>query len=480
MALRILWTVVRGVWIAAMVAAPLFGFWLASSLAAYNNASQWLALLVGLALFPIVPFAWEAFASWRRSRKPGRPPILTRLDRLVLRTLIINGAFLVGMLGFARQTAMHAVAMRGDWMFDGFEGGVADTFRGWLLGLADRLESHKQEQHFGTSDKAPEPTPEPTKPTDTTATPATPAEKPAWPLGEEVSPWVAEMPADAQVSIDTVGAYLESHFPDLRERTKAIHDYVVLRLSYDEETLKRLMANPTGADEPSQQAEDVFARRTAVCEGYARLMVALGKASGVSIAYVTGSIRDARRRVMEGDDATVKAALEGYGHAWNAVLLDGKWELIDATWDDPTGAAPSGTKVRSTYLFTPPELMVYNHLPDDPNWQLLPAPLSTGDFVREPMMEPDMGRYGIGLLDPTRAQVSVDGEITVTVHNPRNTALMAFARIDGSDGQGEKCNASATKITCKLGHGEYEVQLFASAQQYGEYDYIGSVLANSR
>lgn len=471
-ALRILWTLVRGVWIAAMVAAPLFGFWLASSLAAYNNASQWLALLVGLALFPIVPVGWEAFASWRRSKKPGRAPILTRLDRLVLRTLIINGAFLAGMLGFARQTALHAVAMRGDWMFDGYDGGAADTLRGGLLWLADRLDSHKTETQFGKSDKPP---PEPTKP----PPPSAPVEKPEWPMDEEVSPLVAEMPADAQASIDTVGKYLADHFPDLRERTKAIHDYVVLRLTYDEATFKRFLAHDT-SNWPAQDAEHVFESRTGVCEGYARLMVALGKASGVSIAYIAGSVRNAHYRVAEGDETTMKAALEGYGHAWNAVMLDGKWQLIDATWDDPSGAAPSGSHVRSTYLFTPPELFVYDHLPDDPNWQLLPAPLSTGDFVREPMMDPDMGRYGIGLLDPTRAQVSVDGEITITLHNPRGAYIMANARIDGTDGKGNECNASATKITCTLGSGEYEVQLFASAQQYGQYDYIGSVLANSR
>ena len=466
MALRIVWTVVRGVWIAAMVAAPLFGFWLASSLAAYNNASQWLALLVGLALFPILPVAWEAFASWRRSRRPGKPTILTRLDRLVLRTLLVNAAFLIGMAGFARQTALRAVAMRGDWMFDGFDGGIAGTFRGWLLGVADHLESHHQEQHFGTSDTAPQPQ----------AT--TQTEERSWPMDEEVSPLVAEMPADAQVSIDAAGTYLEAHFPDPRQRVKAIHDYVVLRMTYDEDTFHKLMAG--AHDWPPQDAEHVFASRTAVCEGYARLMVALGKASGVSIAYVAGSVRDAHYRVAESDDTTMKAALEGYGHAWNAVMLDGKWQLIDATWDDPDGAPASGSTVRSTYLFTPPELFVYDHLPDDPSWQLLPAPLGVGDFVRQPMMDPDIGRFGLGLIDPTRAQVSVDGEITITLANPRGAEVMAFARPDGSSGQGNECNASATKITCKLGHGEYEIQLFAGAHTTGHLDYIGSVLANSR
>lgn len=115
--------------------------------------------------------------------------------------------------------------------------------------------------------------------------------------------------------------------------------------------------------------------------------------------------------MAEGDDASVKAALEGYSHAWNAAKLDGQWQLVDATWDDPTGASPTLT---STYLFTPAPLFLLNHLPDDPSWQLVPSPLSAGEFVRQPMMSPTEGRYGLALVDPARAQVSVDdGEITI-------------------------------------------------------------------
>jgi len=67
----------------------------------------------------------------------------------------------------------------------------------------------------------------------------------------------------------------------------------------------------------------VFAARTGVCAGYAKLMVALGKAAGAEIAYVTGYIRDpARRTTAEGTDDTIKSALEGYSHAWNAAKID--------------------------------------------------------------------------------------------------------------------------------------------------------------
>lgn len=491
-ALRVAWTLVRIVWVAAMIAAPLAGFWLASSLAAYDNASQWLALAGGLALFPALPVAWEALAAWRRRRRGGKPPTLTLLDRLVLRTLVTSGLFLGATVYFARGTALRALSVRGDWMLDGYEGAFVDDARAVLLGLADGLQRHTHDSRFGTSDRAPEPSaahptpkpaPTPAPAPDRTSPPPAPS---GWPLPDAPDPIVQAMPDLPK--IDAVGAYLRAHFTDRRQLVKAIHDTVVLRLSYDTATLQHLMADPSWTGEPSQQAEAVFARRTAVCEGYARLMVALGKAAGVDIAYVTGHIRDAERRTPDGDDATIRAALEGQGHAWNAVEIDGQWQLVDATWDDPVGA-PDG-HVSSTYLFTPPAVFGWNHLPDDPNWQLVASPLSLGDFAREPLLSPEIARLGVTLVAPTRSQVTVDGAVTIVLANPYHADLEAVVRPDdGSGAPGSPCQAGPARprqtFTCHLAPGAYEVRLFgapASAVHAGtvELTYLGSVLANSR
>src|SRR5262249_50555408 len=157
----------RGAWISAMVLIPLFGFWLASSLAAYNNASQWFSLVVGLLLFPLVPVGWDLFFVWRRSKRPPRPAILTRLDRLVMRTLIVNAIFLGGMMYFARHTAFRSLAPRGDCFLDGRNGVVAETIRDWLLGFGDRFDRRSEADHYGKSDdasdvKPPQPPPPPT------------------------------------------------------------------------------------------------------------------------------------------------------------------------------------------------------------------------------------------------------------------------------------------------------------------------------
>ena len=358
------WSLLRVAWIGAMVVTPLFGFWLASSLAAYQNASQWLALLVGLALFPLVPVGWDLIFVWRRSRRPVAKPILTRLDRLVLRTLIVNGLFLGGMMWFAPQTAFRAIAVRGDWMLDGYDGDLANDIRGAILGFADHFERrwHKTDDQYGHSDKAPEPVAPEARPV------AKPEVKPAWPMSAEPDPAVSAMPESEQVSIDAVGRYLAAHIPDTKLRVKAIHDYVALRLHYDFAALAKILAKDY-ATTPSQEAEAVFAARTGVCEGYAKLVSALGKAAGVEIAYVTGYIRDTQRRTTDtGTDDAIKAALEGYSHAWNVAHVGDEWLLLDATWDDPSN---SDTPVRSTYLFTPPALFVRDHLPAEPGWQLL-------------------------------------------------------------------------------------------------------------
>jgi transglutaminase-like putative cysteine protease len=480
-------SVLRILWVSTMVLTPLFGFWLASSLAAYHNASQWLSLLVGLLLFPILPVAWEAFYAWRRNRNGGSDrAILTGLDRLVLRTLVINGLFLGGMMWQAKADALRAITVRGDWMFDGHNGPVASTFRGWLLSLADRLERDKPigDTPYGKSDQAP-----------TTITPApseeTPATEPTpradeWPLPVAVDPIVTNMPDDAQTSIDAVGAYLAANIKDKRQLTKAVHDYVVYRLHYDFDALAKIQAGDY-ANTPSQTAESVFASRTAVCEGYSRLMVALGKSAGLEIAFVTGYIRDSNRRLQISDDpwdTSRNEALEGVSHAWNAVKLDGTWYLIDATWDDPTNGEPT-----TTYLFVPPQYMVFDHFPEEANWQLLEHPLTLGEFIRQPLLSPAIGEFGLTLTSPTRSQITVDGEATITLDNPYGAEIMADAHRDGAshDDDGTHCRVQPgkrTTITCALGSGEFEIQMFAapaSRATSGSYklDYVGSILVNS-
>jgi transglutaminase/protease-like cytokinesis protein 3 len=252
----------------------------------------------------------------------------------------------------------------------------------------------------------------------------------------------------------------------------ALHDVVVARVSYDDVALAAIR-DGRWTDVPSMEAEDVFARGRGVCEGYARLMTALGTAAGVEIAYVTGF---ARSGVRDG------ASLEGNEHAWNAAKLDGHWYPIDATWDD------GKDRYSTTYLLTPPSVFIRDHFPDDTAWQLLAAPLSVSDFLRQPATSVELDRLGLTLRSPDRSQVSAAGSLEVVLDNPRQRDVMASispADVDIDDhARARNCgytiHAATARLRCTFGDGAWRIDLWGSPRSAGALDYLGSIWVNSR
>lgn len=87
------------------------------------------------------------------------------------------------------------------------------------------------------------------------------------------------------------------------QKIKAIHDYVVLNMKYDEGLQK-------------YTAYEGLRTGEAVCQGYTLLSYKLLQEAGID------------NRIIEGSAG-------GQLHAWNLVYLDGHWYHLDTTWDDP-------------------------------------------------------------------------------------------------------------------------------------------------
>lgn len=93
--------------------------------------------------------------------------------------------------------------------------------------------------------------------------------------------------------------------PDMNQdrREKAIHDYIVSHVAYDESLQK-------------YSAYNALFDGTAVCQGYALLAYKMLKKAGIENKIVTGTVHN-------------------IGHAWNLVKIRGNWYHLDCTWDDP-------------------------------------------------------------------------------------------------------------------------------------------------
>lgn len=479
-------------WRLVVVATPFLGVWLASSLVAFFGGPREAALVGGVLLFPVLPLVWEARGARRFSRRMTNaeargadPPrrLLKTIDRVVLRTLVVNGAFVGALLVLFPGPAFTALATRGDWFLDRWSDesdhvvsqlrtGLHAAARGleWLHELANPNPYRKE------GDDAP--VPDDVTPTDERAARApTPANEGSWTVGgthwpheETLHPAVVAMPPEAETSIAAVATWLTAQEPDPFRRTKALHDWVVSRLHYDHDSV-------TGPRKP-QDASSVFRQRMAVCEGYARLLVELGKYAGLPIVYVVGEVRE-----VDGRAAPV-------GHAWNAVQVQGAWYFLDATWDDPSSAGEGAARdnYRTDYLFTPPSIAIFDHLPDDPRWQLLDSPLDRGAFLRQPMARPGLAKHGLTLKEPARPLVDAHREVTLVLDNPRLLHVL-IDLAPATDARGLRQAATdcvvqggaVVRARCALpGPGRFHARVFANAEEHGEYDGVAQVSVHSR
>jgi transglutaminase-like putative cysteine protease len=494
-----------------MIGAPLFGVWLASSLAAFANRATWLPVAAGLLLFPGLPLAWEGIGVLRArgdKKAKARRRFLTFTDRLILRTLAINLVFLVILLAAYPSRAFVALSTRGDWMLDGHHGANAERARKVLLTFAGAVEwlyaaSHDnpyREGREGQGDGV-DPTPTPTPSTTGTAAPATsssavppspsgtgpvasssispvpvpvpvpdqtptPAPTPtSYPLPASLHPAVASMPKEVEVSIPSVAKYILAHEPDPLLRVKALHDWVADRIAYD--TPAYVAHAVPDAD---RDAQAVFRSRVGVCAGYAKLLAELAKVTGDEVLYVVG---DARSEA---------SPMEGEGHAWNAAHVNGSWYLIDPTWD--SGSNDNGTfkkKYGTEYLFTPPDQFAITHFPDAQKWQLLEHPLSRAEFFRRPVLAPAFFAHGLELRTPDRSQVSVAGSLDVALGNPRNVFVLGDFTPKRGGARTECKGDMHAALHCDFpASGTYDVRLYANDKRYGTYAYAGSVEVNAR
>ena len=110
------------------------------------------------------------------------------------------------------------------------------------------------------------------------------------------------------------------------DKALKIHDWVCENIYYDEDGV-----SSTNISSTAYVASDVLYQRKAVCLGYSNLFAALCRAAGIGCNVVTGYALG----VEEGDIAWTETSINtsDANHAWNEVYLDGRWVLVDTTWD---------------------------------------------------------------------------------------------------------------------------------------------------
>lgn len=133
-----------------------------------------------------------------------------------------------------------------------------------------------------------------------------------------------------------------------RDKAYAAFSWIRTNIYYDNSTKWQRRYGRPGSD---QSPEGVLTAKRAVCEGMANLFAALTKEMGMKSAVVYGTA----------------SGMHQEAHAWNAVMVDGRWGLVDVT--------------RHSFLSSPEDFLAH-HFPADPQWQLLDRPLTYQEWLK--------------------------------------------------------------------------------------------------
>lgn len=141
------------------------------------------------------------------------------------------------------------------------------------------------------------------------------------------------------------------------EKLQAIHDWVAANIYYDLDYFSD-KTTITNIDTMS-----VLENRYAVCSGYSNLLKDLISASGIPCKQVVGF---AIGITTEGGWENVDIDAAYPNHVWNEAYVDGRWVLIDVTWDSGNKYKGGGfTKgaVSRLYFDTTLQFLSNSHLP---------------------------------------------------------------------------------------------------------------------
>jgi hypothetical protein len=178
-------------------------------------------------------------------------------------------------------------------------------------------------------------------------------------------------------SAHALSKYLCEGLQTDEEKTRAFYAWMTTHIAYADSTDGNdIWATPE--DIRRQRPENVLRNKTAVCQGYANLFQVLCTEAGIESHVITGICKQPDGRIPR------------IGHAWNAAKVSGKWQLFDITWATPRPG--SGQRAPDDrYFMAEPKTFVLGHLPDDPLWQFLEAPVGERRFRDDSAA--DMAQY---------------------------------------------------------------------------------------
>lgn len=206
----------------------------------------------------------------------------------------------------------------------------------------------------------------------------------------EVDKIVAKYP-NKFASTEKLAERIETDFSSDYDKARAIYSWMAFNIKYDYSTFlnppkSQGFSYSTEAEKQrkikalnDKMFQKAFASRIAVCEGFTALYQHLAELVGLKSEIIRG---DSKTRLVDIGRKTTSS-----NHAWNIVLIDKKWRLVDVTWGQGYYDSSKGKMVNDftpVYFDTNPDYFFAKHFPDSGSY--LGNKLSKEDFLNGPLI----------------------------------------------------------------------------------------------
>jgi len=219
------------------------------------------------------------------------------------------------------------------------------------------------------------------------------------------------MPQNERVEIESnipnLVNYLTSNASNDFEKARAIFYWITHSIRFDEIVLKEKII-------PSRNLDFVLKNRIGVCQNYAQLFEEMATQAGLNAHYISGYAKILYEKKM-------------LPHAWNSVLLDGKWYLVDTTW----GAGKVDNNYNFHFFFDEfyflpePKNLIKTHFPRDEKWQLLDTAIDEDQFNNTPYTSSNFFRTKLMFKSEMPPILKVNDRLTIELSSPDDVSIVA-------------------------------------------------------
>lgn len=215
-------------------------------------------------------------------------------------------------------------------------------------------------------------------------------------------------------SADNLASKISKDFTSDEEKARAAFFWLAKNIRYNLEEYY----NPTqrsynfsyATEEEKQQklqalkdniVSEAFKNKTGVCEEYAQSFKKICDLLGLESEVIKGNVRNLPQEIGKPANTT--------NHAWNAVKLNNKWIILDATW--AAGYEYSGRWIRefNPYFFNiPKEKILKTHFPEDSLWVLRFGRISLQEFYNQPIFGHSFLSSKAELISPNKGIITIN------------------------------------------------------------------------